>query len=295
MSWEGKSKGGLLGYKIFVFIIKRIGIRFAYFILWFVSWYFVIKGGKEKQAIKDFYLNDLKIDPNRVNKLVRKNYYFLGQTLIDKIAFQLGKRKKFNFDFNGHHHLKKLILEEESGILIGAHVGNYEIAGNMLHTKEIDKKINVVMFENEHQQIKKFLDEETGGASFDIISIKPNDFSFIIEISAAVKKKEFIGIHGDRFMPGSRTLTTTFLGKKAVFPAGPFEIASKFNIPTTFVYAMKEKGNTYTFYGTEPIKEKKSAQFLLDEYAKELERMVKKFPEQWYNYYDFFNLEHASK
>ena len=62
MSWEGKSKGGLVGYKIFVFIIRRLGVRFAYFILWFVSWFFFIKGGKEKQAMKTFYLRDLKVD-----------------------------------------------------------------------------------------------------------------------------------------------------------------------------------------------------------------------------------------
>lgn len=295
MSWEGKSKGTVLGYKIFVFTIRRLGVRFAYFISWFVSTYFYLRGGKEKEAIKTFYLRDLKVEPSKVNKLIRKNFSYLGHTLIDKIAFLIGRGHFFDFDFDGHHHLKKLIKNDEPAALIGAHIGNYEIAGNMLQSKELGKNISAVMYENEHAAIKEFLDSETGGASFNIIAIKPNDLSYVLQISAALKNKEFIGIHGDRFMPGARTLKATFLGKEASFPAGPFEIASKLNAPATFVYAMKVHKKGYKFYGTEPIREKTPAQEILNSYVKCLEGMVRKYPEQWYNYYDFFNIEDASK
>ena len=295
MSWEGKSKGTVLGYKIFVFAIRRLGVRFAYFILWFVSTYFYVRGGKEKEAIKTFYLRDLKVEPSKVNKLVRKNFRYLGHTLIDKVAFLIGRGNSFDFDFDGHHHLKKLIKNDEAAALIGAHIGNYEIAGNMLQSKELGKNISAVMYENEHAAIKEFLDGETGGASFNVISIKPNDLSYVLEISAALKRKEFIGIHGDRYMPGARTLKTTFLGKEASFPAGPFEIASKLKAPATFVYAMKVNKWEYKFYGTEPIRDNATAKEILEKYVVCLEEMVRKYPEQWYNYYDFFKIEDAGK
>ena len=31
--WEGKSKGTVLGYKIFIFFIKKLGVRAAYLLL----------------------------------------------------------------------------------------------------------------------------------------------------------------------------------------------------------------------------------------------------------------------
>ena len=40
--WQGKSKGNVLGYKIFVFCIKHFGVRFAYFVLYFVAFYYFI-------------------------------------------------------------------------------------------------------------------------------------------------------------------------------------------------------------------------------------------------------------
>ena len=40
--WDGKSKGTVLGYKIFLFFIKTFGIGSAYLILHFVSLYYYL-------------------------------------------------------------------------------------------------------------------------------------------------------------------------------------------------------------------------------------------------------------
>ena len=41
-SWQGKTRGGLLGYKIFVFLLRTSGLKAAYALLRFVAAYFVI-------------------------------------------------------------------------------------------------------------------------------------------------------------------------------------------------------------------------------------------------------------
>ena len=38
--WKGKSRGTVLGYKIFIFCIKKLGLPSAYFVLYFVAAYF---------------------------------------------------------------------------------------------------------------------------------------------------------------------------------------------------------------------------------------------------------------
>ena len=40
--WDGKSKGSLLGYKIFVFCIRNFGIRVSYGVLYFVAAYYFL-------------------------------------------------------------------------------------------------------------------------------------------------------------------------------------------------------------------------------------------------------------
>ena len=127
--------------------------------------------------------------------------------------------------------------------MLSAHLGNWETAGNMLKNR-VSQKINVLMFDAEVEKIKQYLDASTGGSRFNIIPIK-NDLSHIIRIKNVLENNEFVAMHADRYMPGSKTIQLDFLGKKANFPLGPFLLASKFEAPVTFVFAVKEKDYHY--------------------------------------------------
>ena len=70
---------------------------------------------------------------------------------------------------------------------------------------------------------------------------------------------------------------------------GPFIIASKFNAPVTFVFALKEKNYHYALSATLPLTEKLQPEEIAQKYIEELEKKVKQYPEQWFNYYDFYS------
>ena len=80
-----------------------------------------------------------------------------------------------------------------------------------------------------------------------IIAIK-QDLSHIFLINNAIRNKELICFHGDRFMDGTKPLTCDFLGEQAHFPHGPFYMATKFKYPYSFVYCMKERGLHYHLF-----------------------------------------------
>ena len=85
-SWQGKSKGTTLGYSIFVTVIKKIGVRPAYVLLALVAFYYFLFSYKTSKIIYGFYRRRLHYGwLTSLYKLYR-NYYLLGQTLIDKIA-----------------------------------------------------------------------------------------------------------------------------------------------------------------------------------------------------------------
>ena len=131
----------------------------------------------------------------------------------------------------------------------------------------------------------------------DIITIK-EDFSHIFEIKEALQKNELVAIHGDRFLEGSKTINAEFLGQEARFPAGPFYLAIKYNKPITFVSAVKESRKQYHFFATMPkdyrMENPESfnnelLQTMVSDYAREMEKIIEKYPEQWFNYYYFWN------
>lgn len=284
-SWKGKSQGGLLGYKIFVFILKLHGLPLAYFILRFVASYYLFFSFKTFRSSWHFYRHMLKFSAMKAYGSIYKSYYNLGISLIDKFASMAGVKTNFTFDFTGEEYLHEMAKAGRGGVLISGHLGNWDMAGNML--RRIESKINIVLFEGEAEQIKQYMDKFAGTPTYNIISIR-QDMSHIYQISAAIQRNEFICIHGDRFTQGVKTFETEFLGKNALFPAGVFQIAHKLKTPYTFVYAIKETSKHYHFSATPPKISDTSPEQILKEYVITLEEKVKQYPTQWFNFYNFW-------
>lgn len=283
--WDGKSKGNKAGYQFFVSTINLFGLGGTYFFLRFVTFYYYLFSPTKKHLLS-FYKDALGKSVNQSKKLARKNYYLFGQTLIDRFAFIMGKGEKFSHEHIGAEHLQTLVDNGKGGILISGHVGNWELAGNLIKGR-YNAKINVLMYQAEAEKLTKFFNVVTGGVNFNIIPIK-DDFSHIIKIHMALKRNEFICLHADRNMPGAKTIELDFFGEKAKFPKGPFELCSKFDAPVCFVYNMKKGKYFYSLSSTEPIEEKHSAEEFAKIYVSTFEGKCKKHPEQWFNFYDFY-------
>jgi len=204
-----------------------------------------------------------------------------------------GLSNKFSYDFDGEEYLHQIVHEGKGGILISAHIGNWEVAGHLLY--RIKAKINVLLHEAEHEQVKHYLEGVKGKGNMNVIVMK-DDFSHIYEISKALDNGEIICLHGDRFMPWSKIISTNFLGDKADFPQGPFAMAVGFRVPVSYVFAMKKNKYHYHFSATLPkiyssngrTNKQELAESALNDFIQTAENTVRKYPLQWFNYYDFW-------
>ncbi len=293
--WEGKLKGGVTGHKIFVFILKIFGLQIAYFILRFVAFYFFVFAKSTKTSLK-YFREILGYSKWKAYKAAYQNYYIFGQTLLDKVALLAGMRKKFSIIHEGHEeNLLSLKKSGKGSILLSAHIGNWEVAGQMLES--VDAKFNVLVYDNEAQKMKKYMGEVMKKKNFNIIAIKDGEMGHLIELHKAFSNNEWVVMHGDRYLPGTATIEKIFMGKKAKFPMGPFIMAAKFGVPVTIVFAVKETDCKYHFFAKKPIEVKrarteieveKSVKEISDQYVLEVEKMVKRYPTQWFNFYDFW-------
>lgn len=296
-SWKGQSRGTVLGYKIFVFTLKHLGLSFAYFILLFVAFYFFIFSSKSSKEIYFYYRKIHKYSWLRSILSIYLNYYSFGKVLLDKFAILGGLKGKFTYNFDGENYLRQMVSERTGGLIINAHVGNFEVAGQLL--ERLDSKIHIILLDAEHQNIKKYVSDVLVNKDVNMIPIR-EDFSHIIPVSQAMINRELIAIAGDRFMTDSKVVKVDFMGKKAAFPTGPFYLAARFDVPITFAFAMKESKTHYHFYATPPVKVKKfdnhddqekELHRFAEIYAKEFEKIIRKYPHQWFNYYPFWEKE----
>jgi len=286
--WDGKSKGTVLGYRIFVFLIKKAGVKAAYVLLYFVASYYFLFLKKSNKAISYYFKERLGYSWFKSKKMVFKSYYTFGQTIIDKISISAGMRNKFTYEFDGIEILKNLLAEKKGGVLISAHIGNFEIAEHFLGDIDIDFQINLVTTDLEHSAIKNYLESVTQKPTVKFIIIR-DDLSHIFEINAALSKNELVCFTGDRYFEGTKSLSEKILGEEANFPAGPFLIASRLKVPVVFVYVMKEPNLHYHLYAREAIVKHRDEKGLLKAYIESVESMLAKYPLQWFNYFDFWN------
>jgi predicted LPLAT superfamily acyltransferase len=289
--WEGKSKGTPLGYRIFVFICRALGIAPAYFLLRFVAFYYFLFSYSSSRHSYRYFRDRLSYTAWRARLSVYRNYYVFGQTLLDKIVVMAGIPNKFTYDFDGEENLRKIVAGGKGGILLSAHVGNWEAAGHLL--ERLDTRVNVVMFEAEHERIKQYLERVTGEKNFKVIPIR-NDMSHVYAIGEALARNELICLHADRFLEGNKTIEQKFLDAPALFPAGPFLLAAGYRVPVSIVFAFKQTSRHYHFYGSTLVQRESDenkndfSARLAHDFVHQLEEKLKLYPEQWFNYYSFW-------
>lgn len=286
--WEGKSKGTVLGYRIFVFLIKKLGVRPAYFVLYFVAAYYFLFLKKTNRAMSYYFNKRLGYSKTKTWASLYKSYFTFGQTIIDKVAISAGLRHKFTYEFDGIDILRQLLAEKKGGVLISAHIGNFEIAEHFFADIDFDFHINLVTTDMEHSAIKEYLESVTSKASHKFIFIR-EDLSHIFEINAALARNELVCFTGDRYFSGNKFMSEEFLGEEAYFPSGPFLIASRLNVPVAFVYVMKEPNLHYHLYTRRAEVPHRKEKALLKAYTESVSGMVRKYPLQWFNYFDFWD------
>lgn len=292
-SWNGRSRGSALGYRIFVWLLRTGGLKPAYALLHLVTPYYRLFARDAVRPLRQLYEDRLGYSSKEASGLIKSNLITFGQVLIDKIAVLSGMENAFDHvNIGDTSVLSEMLQLGNGGLIVSAHLGNWEVAGHLL--KKMDTPVYIVMYDGEAENLKKYMERFDSKRSFNIIYIR-EDLSHIYEISAALRRNELVCLHGDRFRPGNRTMEHEFLGEKALFPAGPFILASKLKVPVCFVFGIKEgkflyhyqatTARTYTGKGREGMEQ------MLDDYVRVLEEKIKQYPEQWFNYYDFWKHE----
>ena len=288
--WEGKSYGTPLGYKIFIFFFKYLGLRFAYLNLTYVVLFFVIKCRKERKAIWFYYRQILKYSVLKSSLKIYAHFFVFAQTIVDKVAIRYGFSHKFKYTFENADEAIALMSRPQGAIFLGAHIGSWEVGSHIF--SKYDKTMNILMVDAEYQRIKNVIEKSGEDPGYKIIPINEDSIEAILRVKKALADGEILGIQGDRYIDEKRKKEVEFLGRKADFPEGPFLMASKLRTPVVIYFAMREK-MSYNFIfkyidNKEGLSAKDYQEKIFNEYLKLLEETVKRYPQQWFNFYSFW-------
>ncbi|MBR6332826.1 MAG: lysophospholipid acyltransferase family protein, partial [Bacteroidales bacterium] len=118
------------------------------------------------------------------------------------------------------------------------------------------------------------------------------DMSHIFMMNSALENGESVSIPADRVVHNQKTVTCNFLGAPAKLPLGPFMMAAQRDVAVLSIQVMKESAKQYHIYieqlKSESASVRDKAVDLAQQYANHVESVVRKYPYQWFNYYDFW-------
>jgi predicted LPLAT superfamily acyltransferase len=285
--WVSRVKGNSSGNHFFLWVIKHLGLYPAYFFLLFASVQYALFDKKSKQAIREFR-SRLGLKTSFLNYI--RHFRCFGESVIDRVYYQSFGVNPFRIESEDSELLDCEIKKGKGVILLGAHFGNYALAGSLLKG-QINVAVNLVMYSSEDESLKMRSTKESSG-DFNIISINPDRPENIVEILNAIRKGEIVCFLGDRILGDQRCELIEFLEKEACFPSGPFLLASVAGTPIIPFFAIKQNINMYKVKVFKPIsiKSKDSTEIrdAMSAYVSYLEEMVKENPTQWYNFYPFW-------
>ena len=111
-----------------------------------------------------------------------------------------------------------------------------------------------------------------------------------------IEAGDFVALLGDRTGLNERTVEATFFGQQARFPAGPFLLASLMKCPVYLTFGLYRRPNRYDL-SCEPFadrlhlprrKREAALQEVVQRYADRLEHYARSAPDNWFNFYDFW-------
>ena len=285
--WKGRTDGLPWMIRSLVVLMKVVDRHVIYCFMAIVVPFYMVFHHDSYLATYRFFRQRLGFGCIKSFLKVYANHYRFGQVIIDRYAAYAGK--KFRFELDGNERFMELVNGERGFVQLSSHAGNYEMVGYGLTSTA--KKINGLFYGGESKVMMDFRRKILSMHNVNLIEVDES-MSHIFNMNAAIDRGEIVSMTGDRLFGSSKALKCMFLGKEASFPMGPFALAVQKEVPMLAVFSMRYHGR-YRVY-VRDIKPDESLPLrarmadMARQFAAELENVVRMYPTQWFNYYDFW-------
>lgn len=287
--WAGSTYGNGWMHKHLILSLRYIDVRLVYLFAWIFVIPVVLVLNNSRKTSYEFYRKAMGFGKLKSALYVYLNHCMFAEVVVDRFAMYAGK--KFKVTVEGMEEFNARAAKDEGFLHLSSHIGNYEIAGYTLVSER--KAIHAVVFEHEKESVMKNRDMMFSKTNISMIALK-SDMSHLFEIDNALCKGDVISFPTDRFMGQAKCVECDFLGRTAKFPQGPFSVATMRGLDVLSVNVMKEGLTRYRIFVTplqydRSLPRRQQIQQLAQAYVAQLEKVIKQYPGQWYNFYDFWN------
>lgn len=288
VEWKGRTDGLPWMIRSLVALMKVVDRRAIYFLMAFIVPFYMFFNRQGYRAIYGFFRDRFKFGPLKSFCMVYANHFRFGQVIVDRYAAFAGK--KFRFEIDGEELFTEMMNGGSGFVQLSSHIGNYELVGYSLTSDK--KKINGLFYGGESDVMMDFRRRMLDRQNVELIEVD-SAMSHVFRMNAALDRGEIISMTGDRMLGSEKFLVCPFFGQDARFPMGPFTLAVRKNVPLLAVFSMRGRRGVYSVYVRKiesdmSLSSKARIHDVACRFALLLEETVRRYPAQWFNYYDFW-------
>ncbi|MBU1425193.1 MAG: acyl-CoA synthetase [Gammaproteobacteria bacterium] len=290
--WAAKpERSNTLAIRFIVWVALTLGRRAARLFLYPICLYFLLFAGEARAASKKYLRKVLGREPHIPDGF--RHIHTFASTILDRVFLLNGRFDKFDVRAHLDDTARTLIGSRRGCILLGAHLGSFEIT--RAYADEIEgPQASVVMYEENARKLNSVLKAINPDLTQQVIALGKVDS--MLKVEQALQRGEFIGILADRGLEsGGASVTCDFLGEPAKFPSGPLRMAYMLKSPVLLMAGVYRGGNRYDLYFEELMDMSKGElprnemiRQAQQRYVERIEYHCRNAPYNWFNFYDFW-------
>jgi predicted LPLAT superfamily acyltransferase len=309
-AWTEMAERGSQGALRFIrWVYRTFGHRATIAFLTPVVAYFFVTGRPTRRASIDYLRTLWATTGGRVAlggarptwRHVFRHVHEFAEHIVDRMIVWSGDTETIQIDYEGTEILLELSQRRRGAILLGSHLGSYDLLRSVAERTGVT--LNVLIFTANAARINSFFERMHPNLKLHMIPFELGSIRWVFDLKAAIERGELVGVLGDRVWESERerSVSVTFLGRRARFPLGPFLLQAVLGCPIILTGCFRTGAGRYRAVaipfaaaGVVPRSDRrKYAEELAQRYAHELEQWCMRAPYQWFNFFDFWPEDRA--
>lgn len=225
----------------------------------------------------------------------QRHFRMFAEVILDKLLALSGRYRFDSVGFAGREPLNALLQRGQGAVVVTAHMGCIELCRAIAERRE-GLRLNVLVHTAHAQRFNRLMQRLAPDSGVQLLQVTDFNAATAMMLAERVARGELIAIAGDRVpVRESRITHASFLGHEAPFPCGPYILASVLECPLFFMGCVHDGAR----YAVEfvPLAERvllprARREQAMAEYAglfaQQLERMLRKAPYDWFNFFPFW-------
>jgi lauroyl/myristoyl acyltransferase len=279
-------------YKLGQFLVNHLPTQVSYRMACFLSDMQYRLSFRDRQAV----CNNLRVilgERKDLSNITREVFRSFGVYLVDFFRMKNIINPDFlakNIRFHNLKYLKDVEAQHKGGILLTAHLGNWEMGGVILASMGFP--ITAVALPHKERPVNDLFNQQREAKGITIVPIS----QAVRRCMETLKKNGLVALVADRDFNMHGELMD-FLGKKAIIPRGPAVLSLRTGAPVIPAFLVRQPDHTFDLHVCEPIyppadkvghDDQETLIQLIKTYLPIIEKFIRENPSQWLMFRKFW-------